>query len=81
MLISGKATPKKRNAVFSLLAGRHKGDVTQDDSQGQFLAQHSVAVLEQCCTFSKKCRNNVATLHCAKNRRCESSRVTSPLKG
>ena len=27
----------------------------------------------------KKCRNNVATLCCAKNRSCESSRVTSPL--
>ena len=43
------------------------------------LAQHSVAMLEQCCNHSKQCRNNVATLCCAKNRRCESSRVTSPL--
>ena len=36
-------------------------------------------MLEQCCNHSKQCRNNVATLCCAKNRRCESSRVTSPL--
>ena len=36
-------------------------------------------MLEQCCHYSKQCRNNVATLCCAKNRRCESSRVTSPL--
>ena len=37
----------------------------------------SVAKLEQCCTYSKQCRNNVATLYCAKSRRCESSCVTS----
>ena len=43
-----------------------------------FYAQHSAAMLEQCCNYSKQCRNNVATLCCAKNRRCESSRVTSP---
>ena len=34
-------------------------------------------MLEQCCNNSKQCRNNVATLCCAQNRRCESSRVTS----
>ena len=28
----------------------------------------------------KQCRNKLATLGCAKNRRCESSRVTSPLE-
>ena len=54
-------------------------DVTRGDSQRRFLAQHSVAMLEQCCTHSKQCCNNVATLCCAKNRRCKSSRVTSPL--
>ena len=47
-------------------------------SQRLFLAQDSVAMLEQCCNHSKQCRNNVATLCCAKTRRCESSRVTSP---
>ena len=36
-------------------------------------------MLEQCCNYSKQCRNNVATLCCAKNRCCGSSRVTSPL--
>ena len=35
-------------------------------------------MLEQCCNHSKQCRNNVATLCCAKGRCCESSRVTSP---
>ena len=30
--------------------------------------------------YSKKCPNNVATLCCTKNRRCESSCVTSPLR-
>ena len=57
-----------------------EGDVTLDDSQRRFLAQHSVAMLEQCSNHSKQCGNNVATLCCPKNRRCESSRVTSPLQ-
>ena len=45
-----------------------------DDSQRRFLAQHSFAMLEQCCNYSKQCRNNVSTLCRAKNRRWESSR-------
>ena len=36
--------------------------------------------LEQCCYHLNQCSNNVATLCCAKNRRCESSRATSPSK-
>ena len=36
-------------------------------------------MLEQCCNHSKQCCNNVATLCCAKNRRCESSRLVSPV--
>ena len=32
-------------------------------------------MLEQCCNHSKQCRNNVATLCSAKNRRRESSHV------
>ena len=55
-----------------------KGDVIRDDSQGQFLAQHSVAMLEKCCNHSKQYRNNVVMLCCTKNRRCESPRVISP---
>ena len=34
---------------------RRKGDVTRDDSQRRFLAQHRVAMLEQCCSRSKQC--------------------------
>ena len=48
------------------------GDVTRDDSQRRSLAQHSVAMLEQCCHHLKQCRSNVATPHCANNRRCKS---------
>ena len=59
-------------------AKEYKGDVTRNDSQPRFLAQHSVAILEQCCNHSKQCRNNDSTLCCAENRRCESSRVTLP---
>ena len=58
-----------------------KGDLTRNDSQRRFLAQQSVEILEQYCNYSKQCRNNVATLCCAKNRHCESSRVTSPPGG
>ena len=39
--------------------------MTRDDLQRRFLAQHSVAVLEE----PFECRNNVATLCWAKNRR------------
>ena len=47
-----------------------KGDVTRDDWQRRFLAQHSVKMLKQYCNYSKQCRNNVATmlLCCVKNR-------------
>ena len=41
------------------------------------IVQHRAAILEQCCNYWKQCRNNVAMLCCAKNRRCESSRLTS----
>ena len=41
-----------------------------------FLAQHSVAaLLQHCFEWLQHCSNIVA-LFCAKNRRCESSRVT-----
>ena len=39
-----------------------KGDLTGDDSQGRFLAQPSVAMLEQCCNRSKQCHNNANRL-------------------
>ena len=45
----------------------------------EFLAQNIVVMLAQCCNFSKQCRNNVATLCCAKNRHCEGSHITSPV--
>ena len=35
--------------------------IKSDDSQRRFLAQHSFAImLEQCCNYSKQCRNNVS---------------------
>ena len=51
--------------LYILLSSLHDCDVKM---------QHSVAMLEQCCNYLKQCRNNVATLFYAKNRRCESSR-------
>ena len=56
------------------------GDVTRNGRQGRFSAKYSVAMLEQRCNHSKQCRNNALMLCCAKNRCCESSRVTSPLE-
>ena len=59
--------------------GKKAIDVTRDDSQRRFLAQHSVAtLLRHCFEWLQHC-SNIATLCCAKNRRCESSRVTSPI--
>ena len=57
---------------FLFLLQGLKGDVTRDDLQERFLAQHSVAMLEQCCNHSKQCPDNVATMF------CESYRATSP---
>ena len=57
-----------------------KGDVTRDDSQRRFLAQHSIATLLRHCFEYLQHYSNIATLCCAKNRRCESSRVTSLLR-
>ena len=55
------------------------GDVTRNDSQRRFLAQHSITtLLRHYFEWLKHC-SNIATLCCAKNHRCESSRVTSPL--
>ena len=39
------------------LGNREK--IKNDDSQQRFLAQHSVAMLEQCCNHSKQCCNAV----------------------
>ena len=52
-----------------------KDDVTRDDSQRRFLAQHNVATL-----FREQLQHcsNIATLCSTKNRRCKSFRVTSP---
>ena len=69
----------KKTTYWSTTSAVSKGDVTRDDSQRRFLAQRSVAMLEQCCNHSKQCRSNAARLRCAKNRFCESSRVTSPV--
>ena len=75
----GCASPILSLPYLALATSRiFKGGVTRDDSRRRFLAQHSVAMLEQCCSHLKQCRDNVTTLCCAKSRRCESSRVTSP---
>ena len=45
-----------------------KGDVTRNDSQQQFLAQHSItALLQHCFKWLQHC-SNTATLCCAENR-------------
>ena len=69
----GRFIDRQRKGVVCVQA-----NVTRGDSQRRFSAQHSVAMLEQCCDHSKQRHNNVATLCCAKNRYCKSSRVTWP---
>ena len=55
-----------------------KGDVTLDDSQRRFSAQHSVAtLLRHCFEWLQHC-SSIATMSCAKNRCCKSSHATSP---
>ena len=56
-----------------------KGDVTLDDSQRPFLAQHSFAMLFRHCFECLQHCSNIAMMCCAKNRRVESSGVRSPL--
>ena len=52
------------------------GTIRNDD----FKAQHSVAtLLRHCFEWLQHC-SSIATLCCAKHRRCESFRVTSPLQ-
>ena len=56
-----------------------KGDVTQDDWR---FATTIFSATRRCNVGSMlwltRCCNNIATLYCTKNRRCKSSRVTSP---
>ena len=54
-----------------------KGDVTRDDSQRRFLAQHSVVMLEQCYNYSKQCCNAVLQWKSS----LKLSSVTSPQPG
>ena len=87
---SAVSLPQPRNVqplrwAWSGLAKRRltfqtKGDVTRGDSQRRFLAQHSIAaLLRHCFEWLQHC-SNIARLCCAKNRLCDSSCVTSPLK-
>ena len=46
-----------------------------------FFAQHSVAILLRYCFKGLPHCSNIVKLCCAKNRRCQSSRVKSPLHG
>ena len=63
-----------------IVAFAAEGDVTRDDSQRRFLSQHSVVtLLRHCFEWLQHC-SNIATLCCAKNGRCKSSRVTPPLE-
>ena len=47
---------------------------------GDFRRNTALQCWNNVANHSIQCRNNVATLCCAENRHCESSRVTSPLR-
>ena len=74
----GRASPILSLPILAHATSRtFKGDVTRDDSQRRFFAQHIDrcnvgTVLQPFETMS------LTTLCCAKNRRCESFLVTSP---
>ena len=71
--------PRNLHLVLQTQVTRElEGDVTRDDSQRRFWAQHRVAALLQRCFEWLQHRSSIATPCRAKNRRCESSRVTSP---
>ena len=55
-----------------------QGDVTRDDLHLRFSAQHSVVMLEQCCSDSKQCCNNAVMLCCVKVARHSFSRSIPP---
>ena len=57
----------------------NQGDVTFDDSKRQLLLNHSVTTFLWHCFKWQQHYSNIATLCCAKNCHCKSSRVTSPL--
>ena len=53
-------------------------DYIREDAQRRFLAQHSVAILLRYCLEWLHGCSYITTLCGAKNRRCVSSRATSP---
>ena len=57
-----KETHKLCAHVLSAARVKCALNVTQDDSKRRFSAQHSVAMLEQCCNHLKQCRNNAVML-------------------
>ena len=71
-LFRKRLSKKVHATITNGIVGDFRGDVTGDDSQRRFLAQHSIIALLRHCS-------NIATLCCAKNRRCQSPRVTLPL--
>ena len=77
MSVFGEYAKKNLTQIVLVLESKGlEGDVTEDDMQRRHLAQHSIAMLEQCWNHSKQCRDNITTLCCAKKRCCDSSRVT-----
>ena len=66
-------------AVFDVNKSHGTCSVQQMFPTLKVMLQHSVAaLLRHCFGWLQHC-SSIATLRCAKNRRCESSRVTSPL--
>ena len=73
------ANKQRENSSWEGVVTETWADVSRDNSQRRFLAQYIVTtLLWYCFEWLQHCFN-IATMCCAKNRRCESSRVTSPL--
>ena len=73
------ANKQPENSSWERVVKETWADVTRDNSQRQCSAQYIVTtLLRYCFEWLQHCFN-IETMCCAKNRRCESSRVTSPL--
>ena len=73
------ANKQRENSSWEGVVTETWADVSRDNSQRRFLAQYIVTTLFWYCFEWLQHCFNIATMCCAKNRCCESSRLTSSL--
>ena len=73
------ANKQRENSSWEGVVTETWADVSRDNSQRRFLAQYIVTTMFWYCFEWLQHCFNIATMCCAENRRCESSRLTSSL--